>query len=115
MLSNRMNLALSRHLNADEDGFPLEVHCMDSGAKSIVVYTTLFGSVVGWDLRAPGNAFRLENGPKNGIITTFCVDPNHNWLTLGTTNGTLDTWDLRFQLPINTIQHSSGKKENSLT
>lgn len=105
-----MNLALSRHVNNDEDCFPLEVHCMDSGSKSIVVYTTLFGSVVGWDLRAPGNAFRLENGAKNGIITTFCIDPNHNWLTLGTTNGTLDTWDLRFQLPINNIQHSSGKE-----
>lgn len=104
-----MNLALSRHLNAEEDGFPLEAHCMDSGSKSIVVYTTLYGSVVGWDLRAPGNAFRLENGAKNGIITTFCLDPNHNWLTLGTTSGTLDTWDLRFQLPINSINHSMSK------
>ncbi|CAH1967764.1 unnamed protein product [Acanthoscelides obtectus] len=106
--SSRMTLAQSRQLNPDEDGFPVDVQCMDSGSRSILVYATLHGAIVGWDLRAPGTAFRLENSLKNGVISTFCLDSHHSWLTLGTSNGVHVAWDLRFQLPITTIEPISG-------
>ncbi|KAJ8911373.1 hypothetical protein NQ315_014204 [Exocentrus adspersus] len=106
--SNKMNLVQSRQLNADEDGFAVDVNCLDSGSQSVVVYATLYGCLVGWDLRAPGIAWRLENGLKRGLITTFCMDPHHSWLTLGTSSGYHTTWDLRFQLPITTIEHPSA-------
>lgn len=103
-----MNLVQSRHLDVNEDGFAVDVSCLDSGSQSIVVYATLYGSLVGWDLRAPGVAWRLENGLRKGHITTFCVDAHQSWLTLGTSNGYHTTWDLRFQLPITSIEHPSG-------
>ncbi|KAL3269438.1 hypothetical protein HHI36_008508 [Cryptolaemus montrouzieri] len=103
--SNKMNLMNSRHLNLDEDGFAVDIQCIDYGSQSVVIYATMYGSIVGWDLRCPGIAWRLENDLKNGFITSFCLDNHHNWLALGTRNGTHIAWDLRFQLPITTIQH----------
>ncbi|CAH1115369.1 unnamed protein product [Psylliodes chrysocephalus] len=106
--SNKMNLAQPRQLNHDEDGFAVDLQCMDSGSQSVLVYATLYGSIVGLDLRAPGTAFRLENGLRNGVITTFCLDSHQSWLMLGTSNGHHVAWDLRFQLPIMHFQHPSG-------
>ncbi|KAG5888474.1 hypothetical protein JTB14_022104 [Gonioctena quinquepunctata] len=106
--SSKMSLVQSRQLNADEDGFAVDVQCMDSGSQSVLVYATLYGALVGWDLRAPGTAFRLENGLKNGVITTFCLDSHQSWLMLGTSNGNHVAWDLRFQLPIMSFDHPSG-------
>jgi hypothetical protein len=37
-----------------------------TGAQSVLVYATMYGSVVGWDLRAPGTAWKLENDLKRG-------------------------------------------------
>lgn len=36
------------------------------GSQSLLTYATLYGSIVGWDLRAPEIAWKLENGPRNG-------------------------------------------------
>ncbi|KAJ8948165.1 hypothetical protein NQ318_009257 [Aromia moschata] len=108
--SNKMSLVQSRDLDPDEDGYAVEVHCLDSGSQSVLVYATLYGSVVGWDLRAPGEAWRLENDLKHGLITTFCVDNTHqSWLTLGTSSGFHTVWDLRFQLPITTVEHMAAR------
>lgn len=104
-----MSLGLSRQLNADDEGFPIDVQCMDSGSQSVLVYATLYGALVGWDLRAPGNAFKLENGLKHGVITSFCIDSHQSWLVLGTNSGYHIAWDLRFQLPITTIDQISSK------
>ena len=37
-----------------------------TGAQSVLVYATMYGSIVGWDLRAPGTAWKLENDLKRG-------------------------------------------------
>jgi phosphoinositide-3-kinase regulatory subunit 4 len=39
------------------------------GAQSVLVYATMYGSIVGWDLRAPGTAWKLENDLKRGEYT----------------------------------------------
>ena len=105
------------------------MHCF-AGAQSVLVYATMYGSVVGWDLRAPGTAWKLDNDLKKGIntkmqahsqkilrhagkdvdfdagvMTTFCVDPHQSWLAVGTSSGYIICWDLRFQLPISIIEH----------
>jgi hypothetical protein len=37
-----------------------------AGSQSVLVYATMYGSIVGWDLRAPGTAWKLENDLKRG-------------------------------------------------
>ena len=47
-----------------------------TGAQSVLVYATMYGSIVGWDLRAPGTAWKLENDLKRGKydIPYFSID-----------------------------------------
>lgn len=44
-----------------------------------------------------------------GLITSFVVDPSQCWLTVGTSNGELVCWDMRFQLPVAQLTHPRGK------
>ncbi|XP_030749901.1 phosphoinositide 3-kinase regulatory subunit 4 [Sitophilus oryzae] len=101
--STKMNLVQSRQLDSYEEGFAVEMQCLDQGNHSVVVYATLYGDLVAWDLRQPGVAWRLENGLRQGVITTFCIDAHQSWLALGTSDGVHTAWDLRFRLPITTI------------
>ena len=78
---------------------------MDQGAQSLIVYATLYGAIVGWDIRIPGNAWRMESDLRNGVITTFCIDPSSSWLAIGTSSGRHVCWDLRFNLKIAEIKH----------
>ncbi|CAH1134866.1 unnamed protein product [Ceutorhynchus assimilis] len=108
--SSKMSLLQSKQLDSYEDGFAVDLQCLDPGTQSIVVYATLYGDLVAWDLRQPGIAWRLKNGLRQGVITTFCVDAHQNWLALGTSDGIHTVWDMRFRLPITTIDlPSSGQ------
>uniref|UniRef100_A0A1B0CEG3 non-specific serine/threonine protein kinase n=1 Tax=Lutzomyia longipalpis TaxID=7200 RepID=A0A1B0CEG3_LUTLO len=66
------------------DGPVVDMQPLDQGAQSLIVFTTLYGGIVGWDIRAPGYAWRLQSDLKNGVITTLCVDPTSSWLAVGT-------------------------------
>ncbi|OAD59023.1 Phosphoinositide 3-kinase regulatory subunit 4 [Eufriesea mexicana] len=88
----------------------LDLQYLDSGSQSVLVYASLYGSLVGWDLRCPGTTWRLENDLKHGVITSFCVNNYQQWLTLGTSSGVHTCWDLRFQLPITSIKHPTNAR-----
>ncbi|XP_050074643.1 phosphoinositide 3-kinase regulatory subunit 4 [Anopheles maculipalpis] len=119
--SSKMALQQARHFEADtrypistesgenggqgDDGPVVEMHPLDQGAQSVIVYATLYGALVGWDIRMPDYAWRLQSDLRNGVITTFCIDPSSSWLTVGTSSGRHVCWDLRFQLPIAEIKH----------
>lgn len=103
-----MTLVHSKQLSPEEDGCAIDVQYLESGPQSVLVYATLFGGIVAWDLRSPTYAWKLENGLKQGVISCFCLDTHHNWLTLGTSSGFHIVWDLRFQLRISTIEHPTG-------
>lgn len=92
-----------------EEGSAVDLQYLDSGSQSVLVYASLYGSLVGWDLRCPGTTWRLENDLKHGVITSFCVNSHQQWLTLGTSSGIHTCWDLRFQLPITSIKHPTGR------
>nr|XP_022913149.1 phosphoinositide 3-kinase regulatory subunit 4 isoform X1 [Onthophagus taurus] len=108
--SSRLSLSEVRHLDRKRDVKALELQYWDSGPQSVLVYSTLFGSLVGWDLRSPREAWRLENGIKRGYPTSFCVNSHQSWVTVATDFGYHITWDLRFQLPVSTIKHPSGAR-----
>lgn len=112
--NSKMVVTHSKQLDLQEDGCAVDINYFNSGSQSVVVYATMFGSVVGWDLRTPSPAWKLDNDLKHGVITTFCVDSLNNWLTLGTSSGYHICWDLRFQLPISTITHPIGSRVRRL-
>lgn len=104
-----MNAINSLQLDEKVDGYATDIHSIDSGSQNVLVYSTLFGSIYGWDLRSNCRTFHLKNDVRNDI-NSFCIDPKHNWLCLGTTDGDLITWDLRFRLAIATIdKNDSGE------
>lgn len=105
--TNKTSVLQSRQLDLQEDGCAVDIASFQS--CPVVVYATMYGSIVGWDLRQPGTAWKLENDLKHGVITTMCVDPNECWLALGTSSGFHICWDLRFQLPISTFSHQTSK------
>ncbi|GLH13555.1 Phosphoinositide 3-kinase regulatory subunit 4 [Gryllus bimaculatus] len=112
--SNKMVVLQSRQLDLQEDGCAVDINYFDCGSQSVIVYATMYGSIVGWDLRSPGTAWKLDNDLKNGVITSFCLDSHQSWLTLGTSSGCHICWDLRFQLPISSIVHPTGARVRQL-
>ncbi|CAD6231449.1 GSCOCG00001414001-RA-CDS [Cotesia congregata] len=108
--TSKMNVVSSKQLDVTNEGCAVDLQYLDSGSQSVLVYATLYGSLIGWDLRCPGTAWRLENDLKHGVITSFCVNNYQQWLALGTSSGAHICWDLRFQLPISNIKHPTGAR-----
>ncbi|XP_072035782.1 phosphoinositide 3-kinase regulatory subunit 4-like isoform X1 [Amphiura filiformis] len=107
----RISLLHKTNLDPDEEGCVVDMKHFDTGSQAILTYATVQGYLIGWDLRAPGGvAWRLRNEPKHGLVTSFVVDPQQCWMAVGTSNGSHVCWDLRFQLPITTIQHPTGAR-----
>lgn len=102
--SSKMTLQQARHLVQNVGGFDdgpvVDMHPLNHDSQSVLIYATLYGAIVCWDLRMPQNAWRLSSDLKLGVITTFCIDSNCSWLATGTSGGNHICWDLRFKLPI---------------
>ncbi|KAL0985321.1 hypothetical protein UPYG_G00155450 [Umbra pygmaea] len=103
--SPKVNPFQTRFLDQKEDGCVVDIHHFNSGAQSVLAYATVNGSLVGWDLRSNSNAWTLRHDLRLGLITSFTVDMYQCWLCLGTSNGTMACWDMRFQLPISNHSH----------
>lgn len=112
--SNKMALQQARNLETTDammtggtlnDGPIVDMQSLDQSAQNLIIYATLYGGIVGWDIRMPGFAWRLQSDLKNGVITTMCVDPTSSWLAIGTSGGRHTCWDLRFTIPIAEIRH----------
>uniref|UniRef100_T1ISE1 non-specific serine/threonine protein kinase n=1 Tax=Strigamia maritima TaxID=126957 RepID=T1ISE1_STRMM len=104
----------TRTLDKQEDGCVVDMNYYDAGSQSVLTYATVYGSIYGWDLRSPGVAWKLENDPQHGLITSYCVDPHQSWLVAGTVKGIHVCWDIRFQLPISTLSHPAGARVRRL-
>lgn len=104
--SSKMALQQVKQMSSNDidDGPIIDMHALNNGHRNVVVYSTLYGSIIGWDIRMPHkNAWRLKQPLQNGTITTFCIDLSNSWLATGTNSGTHICWDLRFRLPIGII------------
>ncbi|KAF6214508.1 hypothetical protein GE061_009251 [Apolygus lucorum] len=108
--SSKMTTFDSRLISLEDEGAPVDIAHLDSGSQSVLVYSTIFGCLVGWDLRSPGIAWKLDNDIKHGVVTAMHMDSNQYCLSIGTNNGYLTSWDLRFHLPIGTIVHPNGSR-----
>jgi len=101
-------------INPKEEGTVVELTQFETGSQAVLTYATSHGLICGWDLRSSKLAWKLENDPAYGVITSFVVDPCHSWLTVGTSAGMLVCWDLRFQLPITNLSHPRGARVRRL-
>ncbi|XP_014259628.1 phosphoinositide 3-kinase regulatory subunit 4 [Cimex lectularius] len=108
--ANKKSVFDTRQLDLDEEGVPVDIAYFDSGSQSVLVYSTIFGCLIGWDLRAPGVAWKLDNDIKHGVVTAMHMDSNQCCLSVGTNSGYITSWDLRFHLPIATITHPTGAR-----
>ena len=109
--SSRPTVLHERQLDVKQDGIAVEVTYMDAGSQNVVIYANENGSIVGWDLRSPSPyAWKLQNRVSHGLITALDVNPSHCWMAVGTSQGSIACWDLRFQLPVSVIFHPSARR-----
>ncbi|CAG0883408.1 unnamed protein product [Darwinula stevensoni] len=101
--SNKMVLLWSRQVNLDSEGHVSELLYIPW--NFLLIYVTTFGVIGGWDLRMGHEAFHLEQDIRHGSCTCACMDSSSQWVTVGTSSGTLVNWDLRFQLSPAIIPH----------
>ncbi|XP_059055850.1 phosphoinositide 3-kinase regulatory subunit 4 [Achroia grisella] len=107
--SSRMTLSQCRQLESGAEGGCVAVACAGGVHSGVISYATLLATVVGWDLRAPGNAWKLQGDLKQGVYT--CLYANSSgYLAVGTSNGAISVWDLRFQLPITSVKHPNSER-----
>ncbi|XP_041377701.1 phosphoinositide 3-kinase regulatory subunit 4-like [Gigantopelta aegis] len=95
-------------------GHVVDITHFDAGSQSVLTYATVNGYLMGWDLRSNSMAWQLKNDARTGLITSFAVHHTQCWLAIGTSSGCQVCWDMRFQLPINTITHPTGARVRRL-
>lgn len=88
-----------RQVDQTQEGSITDVQSMGPGSP-VVLYSTVRGSVYGWDTRTAKDGWNLKPIPTHGLITSCLVDPTQSSLLVGTSRGVYTLWDLRFQLPI---------------
>ncbi|XP_026750400.2 phosphoinositide 3-kinase regulatory subunit 4 isoform X2 [Galleria mellonella] len=107
--SSRMTLSQCRQLEPSVEGGCVAVACAGGVHSGVISYATLLATIVGWDLRAPGNAWKLQGDLKQGVYT--CLYANSSgYLAVGTSTGAICVWDLRFQLPITSVKHPNSER-----
>lgn len=111
--SSRTPLFMKK-VDPKEEGMVVDMAKFETGSQSVLTYATSHGLINGLDLRSTKLAWKLENEPSHGVITSFVVGPCHSWLTVGTSTGMIVCWDLRFQLPITSLSHPRGARVRRL-
>lgn len=100
----------TKKLDAAGEGLPVDLTYYDTGSQNVLTYATTHGLLVGWDLRSPArHVWTLHNDPNDGLITSFDVHAGTSWMCVGTSNGNLVLWDLRFGIALTKITHSTGR------
>ncbi|KAJ0171440.1 hypothetical protein K1T71_012990 [Dendrolimus kikuchii] len=107
--SSRMTLSQCRQVEGGEEGGVCACACAGGAHRGVISYATLLATVVGWDLRAPGNAWKLQGDLRQGVYT--CLYANSGgYIAVGTSSGAVCVWDLRFQLPITSVRHPNSER-----
>ncbi|VDH98516.1 phosphoinositide-3-kinase, regulatory subunit 4 [Mytilus galloprovincialis] len=112
--SGKANAVNKLEIDKDEFGKVVDVTHYDTGAQSVLAYATVNGYIMGFDLRSNKEVWKLKNDPKKGLITTCAVHHSQCWFAVGTSSGSHVCWDLRFQLPITSIEHPMGARVRKL-
>ena len=93
---------LQHNVDLEEDGCVLDIAHFNQGMPSVLSFATVRGSIYGFDLRSNKEIWKLSSNPVQGLIRSYTVDKSRSWMCVGTSEGVLSIWDIRFQLPVKT-------------
>ena len=120
-----------RQVALEEEGGPVELQFSQLSSSPLLLYSTAFGSLVGWDMRKPGEAlrfsfkefhctpslkftlgfvfilllFRFDGDLRQGLTTAMCLGTDETWVAAATSSGVVTVWDLRFRLRVSGFVH----------
>jgi phosphoinositide-3-kinase regulatory subunit 4 len=94
-----------RQVALEEEGGPVELQWSQLAASPLLLYSTAFGSLVGWDPRKPGDALKFDGDLRQGLTTAMCLGADETWVAAATSSGAVNVWDLRFQLRVSGFLH----------
>lgn len=69
---------------------------------SILIMATTDSKIIGLDMNSMKERFVFDQPYSHGVPTCFVIDTKRTCLLLGTSQGVLDLWDLRFNILVNT-------------
>lgn len=78
-----------------------------SPVKGLFCYSTSNGDFSCIDMRSRSKAFDVRRDLRRGYITTMITDPWYTWIGMGTSNGTIEVYDFRFMVPVQSFEHRS--------
>lgn len=90
-------VSLIRSVKIDDD-FVTNLEVVTTLNKTVCVCITAGCKIVGYDVVTMAKCVSLQNPLHFGVPSTFIVDHNFAWLLLGTSDGILCLWDLRFKV-----------------
>ncbi|KAH7959192.1 hypothetical protein HPB49_009161 [Dermacentor silvarum] len=125
--SNKTSPLKTRSLDPHEDGCVVDLQHFDTGLQSVLVYATVYGSIIGWDLRSPSTAWCFENNPRHVYFVRFhrtnvhgtftgarvrrvSIDPLHQSCVWAAVEGNneVSLWDLETQARLRTLWASTS-------
>lgn len=94
-------------LDCDE-GPVLGVQHYTGDCASVLAFVSRKGLVHGWDLRSSQEAFQYNIRPELGYPMSMVCSPDRNWICVGTSQGYISLWDIRYNSMCKLWRHSSG-------
>ncbi|KAF0991740.1 hypothetical protein HZS_6964, partial [Henneguya salminicola] len=97
-------------IDLNRDGFVVELSTINIYSNPILMASTLYGSVLGYDIRDTNcNPTIRFSAPKQGYFTSLECDTFGCWVAAGTNKGVINLWDVRFpSTPVKSIQTSNN-------
>ncbi|RMZ75655.1 hypothetical protein DV737_g5175, partial [Chaetothyriales sp. CBS 132003] len=89
-------------------------HYRTATSQSILIVATSASRILLIDLKNMSIVHSLSSPPHHGSITTFVVDKKQQWLLVGTSQGILSLWDLRFKLHLRSFGIQSSARIDAL-
>jgi len=96
-ISKYSKIALIRSCKV-EDGYPRSLSFVTTNSKTLCLTITSTCKIAAFDVITMNKEFSLQNPLYLGVPTTFIVSKSVSWLLLGTSDGILCLWDLRFHI-----------------
>lgn len=81
-----------------EEGYPISLSFANTNSKYLCLAILSTCRITAYDIIKMDLEYSLQNPLYLGVPTTFIVSKNVSWLLLGTSEGILCLWDLRFHL-----------------